>query len=114
MCFARGKEDEQQDAGRGKRQKQAPDPLSNDPLCSPLETGALAGPFLLLLCSFSAASLLLLCSSPALVQQVAAVSSFAVAACFFKPSCRNPFSHLNVSFCLTVPHRSQRSSIGPG
>lgn len=58
MCFARGKEDEQQDAGRGKRQKQAPDPLSNDPLGSPPETGALAGPFLLLLCSFSAPVLL--------------------------------------------------------
>lgn len=103
MCSARGKEDEQQDAGRGKQQKQAPDPLSNGPLCSPLETGAFASPFLLLLCS-----------GPALVQQVAAVSSFAVAACFFKPSCRNPFSHLNVSFCLTVPHRSQRSFIRPG
>lgn len=32
-CVSRGgKEDEQQDAGRGKRQKQAPDPLSSDPL----------------------------------------------------------------------------------
>lgn len=77
---------EQQDAGRGTRQKQASDPP---------ETGVHAGP-----------PLLLLQPCPALVQQVAAVSGFSVAACFFffgffslKPSCWHPFSHLNVSFC---------------
>lgn len=66
----------QQDAGQGKRQKQASDPLGSDPHGSPTETGVHAGPFLLLL---------LLHSSPALVQQVAAVSGFAVAACFLNP-----------------------------
>lgn len=80
MYIARGRGGKQRGRGAGKKQKQASDPLSSDPHCSEQQRRAFTG---LLARDPNPVSGLVLKFHPALVQQVAAVSSLTVAVCCF-------------------------------